>query len=63
MPMDTIRSETGLCRRQTCVDTVLWRGLCGHHWNRWQDGVDLLDLPDDDTVAPPREVWVAPPGR
>jgi hypothetical protein len=58
--MDTVSSEIGFCRRQACVDVVLWRRLCRYHWNRWHDGVDLLDLPDDDAAAPPREVWVAP---
>ncbi|MEC3982656.1 hypothetical protein [Amycolatopsis sp. H20-H5] len=61
--MDSIDNEIGQCRRYACVGTVMWRGLCGHHWNRWQDGTDLLDLPNDDAAAPPQNVWDAPRGR
>lgn len=60
--MGSTSDEIGRCRRHACVGTALWRGLCGQHWTRWQNGADLLDLPDDDSAAPPRKLWVAPLG-
>jgi hypothetical protein len=60
--MVNTEGDTNTCRRHECAETALWRGLCTPHWTRWHQGVDALDLENDDVVAPPRAVWW-PPAR
>jgi hypothetical protein len=48
------------CRRWDCDDVPVARGLCTTHWARWHNGVDELDLPQDDAPAPPAQVWWPP---
>ncbi|SEE54240.1 hypothetical protein SAMN04489729_7980 [Amycolatopsis lurida] len=56
----TIDSGRNLCRRRNCDEVEFWLGLCVQDWVRWQDGLEALDLPDDERLAPPRSVFIAP---
>lgn len=56
----TIDNRGNLCRRRNCDNAEFWLGLCAQDWVRWQNGLDALDLSDDDRPAPPRSVFVAP---
>jgi hypothetical protein len=58
--MDSSRQQVQSCRRLECAEPSLWRGLCSAHWNRWQRGLDALELPDDVVPPPPAQVWWPP---